>query len=142
MDTSQIAATIQLLGAGAFGAIIGWYVYYINRYRRGDVQFSDLVTVIGVLGGGTILAIFNAQTALFGAYGIGLAIGVLIDSTIVDRRRSTDRRHPHARRRTRTATRVTRRRRRRGGGARPAADRRRPTARQRRRIPSNDDCAL
>jgi hypothetical protein len=67
--------TIQLVGAAAFGAIIGWYVYYINRYRRGDVQLGDLVAVLGVLGGAGILALFPAQTALFGAYGIGLAIG-------------------------------------------------------------------
>src|SRR5262245_23494473 len=69
------AATIQLLGAGAFGAILGWYVYFINRYRKADVQLGDLVTVIGVLGGGAVLALFPARTDLFGAYGIGLFIG-------------------------------------------------------------------
>jgi hypothetical protein len=66
---------LQLVGAGAFGALIGWYVYYINRYRKGSVQFSDLVTLIGILGGAAILALFPAGTDLFGAYGIGLAIG-------------------------------------------------------------------
>lgn len=75
MPESGTASTIQLLGAGAFGAIIGWYVYYINRYRKGDVQFSDLVTLIGILGGGAILALFPASTDLFGAYGIGLFLG-------------------------------------------------------------------
>lgn len=75
MDQSQSASTIQLLGAGGFGALIGWYVYYINRYRKGDVQFSDLVTLVGVLGGGAILAIFPQRTDLFGAYGIGLFLG-------------------------------------------------------------------
>jgi hypothetical protein len=69
------AAPIQLLGAGCFGAMIGWYVYYINRYRKADVQISDLVTLVGVIGGGAILALFPARTDLFGAYGIGLAIG-------------------------------------------------------------------
>jgi hypothetical protein len=69
------ATTIQLLGAGGFGALIGWYVYYINRYRQDSVQMSDLVTLIGTLGGAAILAIFPAKTDLFGAYGIGLAIG-------------------------------------------------------------------
>ena len=66
---------LQIVGAGAFGALIGWYVYYINRYRVGDVQFSDLVTLVGVLGGAAILALFPAGTDLFGAYGIGLAVG-------------------------------------------------------------------
>lgn len=67
--------TIQLWGAGCFGLLIGWYVYYINRHRKGDVQLSDLVTLIGVLGGSAVLALFPAKSDLFGAYGIGLAIG-------------------------------------------------------------------
>lgn len=75
MDQSQSASIIQLLGAGGFGAIIGWYVYFINRYRRGDVQLSDLVTLVGVLGGGAVMAIFPQRTDLFGAYGIGLFVG-------------------------------------------------------------------
>lgn len=74
-DTSQAATTIQLLGAGGFGALIGWYVYYINRYRKADVQLSDLVTLIGAVGGGAVLALFPQRTDLFGAYGIGLFSG-------------------------------------------------------------------
>jgi hypothetical protein len=73
VDTS--ASTIQLVGAAGFGALIGWYVYYINRYRKSEVSLNDLVTLIGVLGGGTILAIFPERTDLFGAYGIGLFVG-------------------------------------------------------------------
>jgi hypothetical protein len=69
------ASTIQLLGAGGFGAMIGWYVYYVNRYRTGDVQLSDITTVMGVIGGGAVLALFPARTDLFGAYGIGLFVG-------------------------------------------------------------------
>lgn len=61
-------------GALAFGIIIGWYVYYVNRYRKGDVQFSDLTTLIGVIGGGGILALFKTPV-LFGWYGIGLFVG-------------------------------------------------------------------
>jgi hypothetical protein len=66
---------VQLYGAACFGLIIGWYVYYINRYRKSDVQVSDLVTILGVVGGSAVLALFPAGTDLFGAYGIGLAIG-------------------------------------------------------------------
>jgi hypothetical protein len=75
MNESASASLIQLVGAGGFGAIIGWYVYYINRYRGDDVQLSDIVTLVGILGGGAILAIFPARTDLFGAYGIGLCVG-------------------------------------------------------------------
>lgn len=75
MNESVAATTIQLLGAGGFGALIGWYVYYINRYRKSEVSLNDIITLIGVLGGGSILAIFPARTDLFGAYGIGLFAG-------------------------------------------------------------------
>jgi hypothetical protein len=78
MQSTQVAlaaSLLQLWGAGAFGFLIGWYVYYINRYRKGDVQLSDLVTLIGVVGGGGVLALFPAKSDLFGAYGIGLATG-------------------------------------------------------------------
>ncbi|NKQ35476.1 MAG: hypothetical protein HF973_07655 [Chloroflexi bacterium] len=75
-EAEAISATpLQLAGAFGFGMLIGWYVYYINRYRKGDVQFSDLSTVIGILGGGAVLALFPAKTDLFGAYGVGLAVG-------------------------------------------------------------------
>jgi len=67
--------TLQLCGAGAFGVLIGWFVYYINRYRKGTPQMSDIVTLIGVIGGGAILALFPAKSDLFGAYGLGLGIG-------------------------------------------------------------------
>src|SRR5215204_76088 len=66
---------VELLGAAAFGALIGWYVYYINRYRKSDVQFSDLTTIIAIIGGAAVLNLFPSSTPLFGAYGIGLFIG-------------------------------------------------------------------
>ncbi len=75
VDTSHPASTIQMLGAGGFGALIGWYVYYINRYRRGEVQLSDLVTLIGAVGGSAVLGLFPEGSDLFGAYGIGLFTG-------------------------------------------------------------------
>lgn len=68
-------STLQLWGAGAFGAIIGWYVYYINRQRRDDVSATDLVTLIGIIGGTAVLKLFPEQSDLFGAYGVGLAAG-------------------------------------------------------------------
>ncbi|MCP4422317.1 MAG: hypothetical protein GY805_37385, partial [Chloroflexi bacterium] len=42
------ATQLQIYGAIGFGAIIGFLMYHINRYRTGDVQFSDLATVIGI----------------------------------------------------------------------------------------------
>ena len=80
LETAQpaadVAATLlQKIGAGAFGGVVGWYVYYINRWRKDDVQLSDIVTLIGAIGGAAVLALFPAKSELFGAYGIGLAAG-------------------------------------------------------------------
>ncbi len=72
---------IQLLGAFAFGVIIGWRVYFTDRYRTSAVDFGDLATVIGIVGGGAILALFPSGTDLFGAYGVGLAIGFFLYHT-------------------------------------------------------------
>lgn len=69
------ASTLQLLGAGGFGFLLGWYVYYVNRHRTSEVQLTDIVTLVGVLGGGAVLTLFPEQTDLFGAYGIGLFAG-------------------------------------------------------------------
>lgn len=67
--------TLQQWGAFAFGLLLGWFLYFINRYRTGDVQLSDLATVVGAIGGAAVLKLFPEQSGLFGAYGIGLAIG-------------------------------------------------------------------
>ncbi len=72
---------LPLLGAGTFGALIGWFVYYINRYRKGDVQFSDLTTLIGIIGGASVMTLLESNSSgvtkaqMFGAYGIGLFLG-------------------------------------------------------------------
>ena len=72
------ASNLQLWGAAFFGALIGWYVYFLNRYRTGDVQISDLATLLGVIGGGAVLTLFPAKSDLFGAYGVGLFSGFFL----------------------------------------------------------------
>lgn len=69
------ATGLQLAGAFGFGALIGWYAYYLNRYRTDAIQLSDLAALIGAVGGGAILALFPAGSDLFGAYGVGLFAG-------------------------------------------------------------------
>lgn len=73
-ELARAASTLQLLGAFGFGLVLGWFLYYLNRYRQ-DVTLGDLTTVIGAIGGAAVLALFPAGTDLFGAYGIGLAVG-------------------------------------------------------------------
>jgi hypothetical protein len=67
--------TLPQWGALAFGLVIGWFTYFVNRHRSDAVSIADVASVIGALGGGAILGLFPARSALFGAYGIGLAIG-------------------------------------------------------------------
>jgi len=74
METHD-ASLLAELGAGGFGAIIGWYVYFVNRYRAGPVQLTDITTVLSTVGGAAVLSLFPAETDLFGAYGIGLFCG-------------------------------------------------------------------
>ena len=71
----MVELTLQLIGAFCFGVLLGWYIYYINRYRKEDVKLGDLATLVGVIGGAAVLALFPSGTDLFGAYGIGLASG-------------------------------------------------------------------
>lgn len=68
------ASGLQLWGAGLFGLVIGWFIYFLNRYRK-EVVLGDLTTVLSAVGGAAVLALFPAGTDLFGAYGIGLALG-------------------------------------------------------------------
>ena len=78
MSALQTASGFQLAGAFAFGAVVGWYLYYINRHRKEDVKLGDLVTVIGAVSGAAVLALFPAGTDLFAAYGVGLALGFFL----------------------------------------------------------------
>lgn len=67
--------SVQGAGAFAFGMVVGWFTYFVNRHRKEDVSLADVATIIGALGGGAILALFPARSTLFGWYGVGLAAG-------------------------------------------------------------------
>ena len=67
--------TFEQTGAIGFGLVIGWFLYFVNRYRRSEASFTDITTVLGAVGGAAVTSLFPGGTALFGAYGLGLAIG-------------------------------------------------------------------
>lgn len=69
------ASVLQEVGAGMFGLVLGWFVYFVNRHRRGEVALTDVGSLITAVGAGAVLSLFPAGTDLFGAYGIGLAVG-------------------------------------------------------------------
>lgn len=74
-EATAQATTLQLWGAGLFGAVLGWFTYFVNRHRTEDVKLSDVAALLGAVGGAAVLALFPAGTDLFAAYGIGLAAG-------------------------------------------------------------------
>ena len=73
-EVVETTSDLQLWGAAGFGLVLGWYLYFLNRYRK-EISLADLTTVVGAIGGAGILALFPAKTDLFGAYGVGLAVG-------------------------------------------------------------------
>ena len=77
-DSSVPASGLQLAGALAFGVVVGWYFYYVNRHRKDEVKLSDLASVLAAIGGAAVLALFPARTDLFGAYGVGVALGFFL----------------------------------------------------------------
>lgn len=70
----ETLSVVILIGSFAFGAVIGWTSYFIMR-RAKPTALSDIATIIGTLGGATVLGLFDAKGSLFGAYAIGLAVG-------------------------------------------------------------------
>ena len=66
-------STLYLIGAGCFGAVVGWITHRTLR-RAETTGLGDIATVIGAIGGAAVLAIFDEKVA-FGVYGIGLFVG-------------------------------------------------------------------
>jgi O-antigen/teichoic acid export membrane protein len=62
------------LGALFLGLTVGWIVYRILRLRAGFSGLSDIIAIVGVIGGAVALALFRIDI-LFGWYAIGLAVG-------------------------------------------------------------------
>lgn len=64
----------------AFGLIIGYLSWY--AFKPGEspetVPVQKIASLIAVIGGATVLALFPAGSNLFDNYGIGLAVGFFI----------------------------------------------------------------
>jgi len=71
---TPLTTVLLLVGALFFGTVVGWMAYFILRRAR-PTALSDLSTIIGTLGGATILGLFDPKGPLFGAYAIGLGLG-------------------------------------------------------------------
>jgi hypothetical protein len=77
-EAVTVATPLQIAGAICFGAVIGWHIYAMNRHRKEEPTINDLVSLIGLIGGTAVLALFPARSDLFGAFGIGVAGGFFL----------------------------------------------------------------
>ncbi|MFD9127450.1 hypothetical protein [Kitasatospora sp. NPDC059571] len=85
-----------LIGAGAFGLVIGWIAYRTLRRAADGSRIADLVTVVAALGGGAVINGRFPDPDLFAGYGIGLAVGFFgyfVTGALIDR---AERRAPAA----------------------------------------------
>ena|SRR5579859_156670 len=65
---------ISGFGAFFFGLLLGWVFYRTLRLNAGVSGLAEIASIIGVLGGAAVLALFRSDV-LFGWYATGLLIG-------------------------------------------------------------------
>jgi hypothetical protein len=64
---------MSFFGPFCFGLVIGWVTYRTLRRKAEGVALGDIASVLGAVGGATIVAIF--KNAAFDTYCVGLAVG-------------------------------------------------------------------
>ncbi len=69
--------SVHDVGAACFGFVVGWITYRTLRRKEGSAALSDIATVLGVVGGGTVTALFK-EADTFAWYAIGLAGGFFL----------------------------------------------------------------
>lgn len=88
--------TVSGLGACCFGAVVGWFLYYVLRHGTDKITLTDVSTLIAAIGGAAVLSLFPSGSRLFGWYGLGLFGGffayflVLVVMVGVSRRYNID----------------------------------------------------
>lgn len=64
---------MEQLGPELFGAVVGWITYRTLRRKEGGAAISDLAAVIGAIGGGVVVKLWEG--ASFNEYSVGLFFG-------------------------------------------------------------------
>lgn len=72
---------IASIGVFLFGLVVGWVAYRTLRIRAGVYMLSELATILEVGGSALVIALLR-NDALFGWYGLGLALGFFVYLTI------------------------------------------------------------
>ena len=64
---------MSFFGPFCFGLVIGWITYRTLRRKSDAVAIGDIASVLGAVGGATVVALFIKEA--FDSYCIGLAVG-------------------------------------------------------------------
>lgn len=64
---------MNFLGPFCFGLVIGWVTYRTLRRKAEAVALGDIASVLGAVGGATVIALF--KNSAFDSYCVGLAVG-------------------------------------------------------------------
>lgn len=82
---SSGTSALGQVGAACFGIAVG-YITYRRLVRTTDkAALSDLIAVVGVIGGAAVTGLFAPGTALFAWYSIGLLAGMALFFAILGR---------------------------------------------------------
>ena len=76
-EMPQFITWLSLVGSLCFGVVLGWVTSRtLRRVKLGGL--SDIATILGIIGGAAVTALFRRETGDFGAYCIGLMIGFFL----------------------------------------------------------------
>jgi hypothetical protein len=77
--TIQHPTSLTFSGAVCFGVVVGYITYRTLARTTDKAAITDLASVLGAIGGGTVLTIYGpADGALFALYSIGLLGGMVL----------------------------------------------------------------
>ena len=69
---------LTAVGALAFGLVVGFITYRTLVRTTEKAAITDLVAVVGVLGGGVVTNLYDPAGDQFAWYAIGLALGMAV----------------------------------------------------------------
>ena len=69
---------VTAVGALVFGLVVGFITYRTLVRTTEKAAITDLVAVVGVLGGGVVTNLYDPAGVQFAGYAIGLALGMAV----------------------------------------------------------------
>ena len=81
MKLLPLAEFHPYIGYGAFGLgiVLGWNLYFINRYRnRTTIGLADFAVILTSITGAALVTFLDHSQRSLGYYGVGLSVGFLL----------------------------------------------------------------